>query len=154
MKNSLIEQMYKVVSFPVYFFKKTDLGYECRKIVMNSKKPEFKIYLITGDFQCSCFSWMKVGGLCKHLKMLRGVPLTDRGISGESVKNKCLQIITAVGSIHNLNVEDAPYVDNTNLVQITSKAVPPKNLDRICWSITEDPGACLFIVKFNPKPVE
>ena len=90
-----LTELVKFLDFPIYIYHKAT-GYEAYEIDRISFEGESGFrrnkYLITGETQCSCMSWMKTRK-CKHLRWLNGAFTNLTGCSMGAALEETTRII-------------------------------------------------------------
>lgn len=96
-----LSELLKFLDFPIYIYHKAT-GYEAYEIDRITFEGEAGFrrnkYLITGDNQCSCMSWMKTKQ-CKHLKWLNGDFGKLTGCSIDTALEETNRIIENCGEV-------------------------------------------------------
>lgn len=91
-----LEVLKEVLSFPLYLFTRTELGYTCDKLVPAEKGLGKTRYLLIGT-NCTCPSFMK-GNACKHQKMLKDDhSWIGAGVDREVAMAEATEIVAKLG---------------------------------------------------------
>lgn len=138
----------KSLSFPLYIFKETKVGYTCDRLAVvdeSTKAFERVRYLITGRTQCSCIGWMKTKG-CKHLRML----LEDHtdSIPNELANDEATKLMEVLKGVNPDEIEaslaESPRV---GILRVELKVKKPP-AERIAYVKHGGGGSMLVTIKF------
>lgn len=146
MNNDVFRQLVEVFDFPIYVFKKAELGFRCDKLDLvdrEAKDFDTTTYLITGTRQCTCMSWMKAER-CKHLQMVKGeADWNPLACAADLAVGEAERLVEVAGDVFpessKLWVPDPATVpDPVAVLEFKVKEKGPRDVDRICSLKTFD----------------